>query len=320
MAENETLNILNVFLTSGTDALARELTRQLVAQGHQVASVANGIDDAVTIRQDGGLPVYCDIFRAGELASALKMFEASAVVNTAPQVMNSLPPYKPDWDYNQRLLTEGVSALVSAAAQANVKYIVHTSFTFLYGDKHSEWVDEQASLDTSDALFRAAAGAEKAVLAAETPACVLRAGYIYGPDSSVILALRDGLHGSGSLPLGDDHLIANWVHAADLAAAVGLALEKQPDGAVFNITDGHPVSPGEFADYFAEQYGVRKPGRQRLPAVLAQIMLPAAQRALLTASAKASTDKAREVLGWQPQHISFHQGIEQALLTWRAYS
>ncbi|MBZ0295504.1 MAG: NAD-dependent epimerase/dehydratase family protein [Anaerolineae bacterium] len=317
MAENEGLS---VFLTSGTDALARELTRQLVAEGHQVASVAHGLDEAATIREDGGLPVYCDVFRAGEIASTLRMIEADAIVNTATQGVNSFPPYKPDWDYYQRLLAEGTSAMLEAAAQTDVKYIVHLSYTFLYGDKHGEWVDEHASLETDDALFEAAAHAEQAVLAAETPACVLRAGHNYGPNSGVMLALREGLHNSSSLPLGDEHQAANWVHTADLVAAVKLALEKQPQGEIFNIADESPVSPGEFADYFAEQFGVQKPGRQRLPSVFAQIMQAPSLRALLAASAKAKTDKAREVLGWQPQHASYHQGIEQALLAWRAHS
>lgn len=316
MAEN---GQLNVFVTSGSDALGRELTRQLVKSGHRVTSIASGLDEATQIREDGGLPVYSDLFRAGEIAGTLRMIEADAIVNTAPQVMNSLPPYQPDWGYYQRLLSEGTSALLEAASATGVKFLVQTSFTFLYGDQHGAAVDEQARLSTEDALFRAAAQAEKAVLNSGTPACVLRAGFNYGAGTGVMHALRDGVR-AGALPLGDDHQLVSWVHVADLAAAIVRALEVQPAGEIFNIADETPAAPGTFADYFADEYGVKRPGRQRLPQMLAQVMQPASHRALLAVSAVAKTDKARAALGWQPQTTSFHQGIQQALLAWRAHS
>jgi nucleoside-diphosphate-sugar epimerase len=40
---------------------------------------------------------------------------------------------------------------------------------------------------------------------------------------------------------------------------------------------------------------------------------------LLNGSAKAKTDKAKSQLGWKPKFPNQKQGIEQALLTWRAH-
>lgn len=320
MAEETSTPVLNVFVTSTSDGLGREVTRQLAAKGYTVSAVTDGAGGAAQVRQDGGLPVYCDIFRAGEVASTLKITQADIIIHTAPQGINTFAPQNPDWDYYQRLLTEGTAALVDGAAQAGAKFLVHTSYAFLYGNKHGEAADESAALAREDALFKAAAQAEQTVLKGSVPACVLRAGYLYGAESAHFTALRDTLHSGGSLALGDDHAVASWVHAVDLANACVLAAEQQPAGEIFNITDDQPAAPGTFADYFADQYGVKRPGRQRVPQLLAQMLVPPTQRALTDVSVKATNDKAKARLGWQPKYPGYQSGLEQILLAWRAHS
>ena len=311
---------LKVLVTGASEALGREVVRQLVTRGHQVAAVTGTVQGAGELRQDGALPIYSSLFRPGELASNLKMFEADVIVNAAPQVINAFPPYQPDWDGWVNLLHEGTLALVEAAQATGVKYIVHTSFAFLYGDKHGEAVDESAKIATSNPLFKAAADAEKVILNSGIPASVLRAGFLYGPESGTVLGLRDALRGSAALPLGDDHNVVNWVHTLDLAQAIVLAAEQQPANEIFNIVDDQPVSAGTFADHFADQYGVKRPGRQRMPGVLAQFLVNPNQQALLDVSAAATNTKAKNQLGWTLKYPNQHAGVEQTLLAWRAHS
>ncbi len=320
MMEENSTSALNVLVTSTSDGLGREVVRQLAAKGYQVSAVTDSAAGAALVRQDGGLPVYCDIYRAGEIASALRMTQANVMIHTAPQGFNTFAPHNPDWNEYKHLLTGGTAALVQAAEQAGVGFLVHTSYAFLYGDKHGEWVEESTPLAKGDELFAAAAQAEQRVLHSSVPTCVLRAGYLYGAESTHFIALRDALHSGGSLTLGDNHALANWVHTADLANACVLAAEQQPAGEIFNIVDNQPAAPGAFADHFAELYGVKHPGRQRMPQLLAQIMVPATQRALLEVSAKAKNDKASAQLGWQPRYPNFQAGLEQILLAWRAHS
>jgi nucleoside-diphosphate-sugar epimerase len=307
---------LRVFITDGTSGLGRAITRQLVSQGHQVAGVVSTLAEANQLRAEGGLPAYNDLFRASEIASTLKMLKTDVVVNNAPQAINSLPLPEPDWAYATRLLAEGAPALAAAAAEAGVRLLVHLSYTFLYGDTHGQWADESYALQTEDGLFAAAAAAEKAVLGGAAPGCVLRAGFTYGPNSAAVHALRRALISRGAVTVGSGE--AGWVHNRDLAQAVGLVIDRQPAGEIFNIADEHPLSPAEFVNRFADRMGVAKPSNLKLPFGLGQYVQHPSLRALLAVSVRASAAKAREQLGWQPQFASVDAGIDQTLLAWRA--
>jgi nucleoside-diphosphate-sugar epimerase len=311
---------LSVYVTGATEGLGRAVIRQLVAQGHKVAGSANSLTEANLIRSEGGLPVYNGLFRASEIASTLRLMKADVVVNAAPQNVNALPLHNPDWDHYTRMARETAAACAEAAAMAGVRYVVHTSFAFLYGDTHGESVSEDHALDTGDPLFAAAAAGEKAVLEGAVPACVLRAGLNYGPDSDSIHALHRALISRGPVNVGSSDS-ACWIHQTDLANAIVLAVTHQPPKAVFNIVDDQPLSPAAFVDSFADHLGVARPGKTNLPTSLAQIMqrtIPAGHRALLATSVRASNISAKERLGWQLEYPTSETGIAQTLLAWRA--
>ena len=313
MSENTSLS---VYITGATQGLGREVTRQLAARGHRVAGTAATLDDAHLIRAAGGLPVYNDPFRAAEVISTLKMIAADIIVNLAPQAVNVQPLQGVDWEREQRAIVDGTAALADAVQVGAARFLVHTSFTFLYGDAGGAWVDEDAPLDTDDDFFLAAALAEDRALAA--PGCVLRAGCVYGPENAATAALSAALIAGRALPLGDDDRWANWVHIADLAKAVVLAVEQQPAGAVFNIADDHPAPVTAFVTALAESQGMTAPRRQWLPPLARQTFVPPAQRAILDASARARADRAKTELGWAPRYTDHRAGIEQTLLAWRA--
>lgn len=315
MEENSSAS-LNVLLTGATEGLGRTLTQALVAGGHQVSGIARTLDEANQIRSDGGLPVYCDVFRAGEIASAIKMAGVNVVVNAAPQYVNGLPIHRPDWDYYVRLLRDGAAACAQGAADGGADFVVHTSFVFLYGE--GEMVEEQAHIETQDTLFAAAADGEKAVLAGETPACVLRAGFNYGPGIASLQALHRALMNRGVPDLGSADSSASWVHEADLAAAVVRAAEQQPAGEIFNIVDASIHSPLAFANTFAAQLDVLPPRPVSLPSFVRQFTSDASNRAILATSVTASAAKAQESLGWTPSYATVETGLEQTLLAWRA--
>jgi nucleoside-diphosphate-sugar epimerase len=161
----------------------------------------------------------------------------------------------------------------------------------------------------------AAREGEQAVLHGETPACVLRAGFNYGPGSDSLLALHRALINRGMLDLGSsEHAV--WVHEADLARAAVLAVEKQPAGEILNVTDGNDLSPLAFAQAFASSLGVPPPRPVNLPGFVRRFT--GGSSALLTTSVQATSAKAAETLDWSPQYADIASGLEQTLLARRA--
>jgi nucleoside-diphosphate-sugar epimerase len=327
MDNNETTNTnLNVFITGGSDAPGREVTRQLSAKGNRVTSLTQGVDGAQAVRQDGGIAAFGDPLRAGELKSLMYAAEADVVMHLGTQVFNTAPMHSTPWGDAADLITRSTAAFLDAAKAKGVKFAVYASYAFLYGDTHGEWVDESAtrlrpSKYSNHPALRAALEAEDAVLNSGVPACILRAGFVYGAHGEGHLALRDALRQGKPLIVNDGHQFANWIYAGDLASAAIRAAQVQPNGEIFNVVDEHPASPAEFVDHFAASFGVGQAVRVptgRVPGFSARRNVSDMQRILWDMSLRVKNEKAKAQLGWSPRYPSHREGVEQALLTWRA--
>ncbi|MCA0456580.1 MAG: NAD(P)-dependent oxidoreductase [Chloroflexi bacterium] len=312
----ETNSPLNIFITGGASGAAREATRQAVARGHKVTVLTTGSDGAAKARQDGALPAYSDPTRAGELKSLFKMSSIDVVIHLLPQAGNSFP-VKDGYEANEREMVQSAVALTEAAEDAGVKFIVYTSYAFLYGDSHGEWLTEDGGGHGSRA-FRPGLAAEHQIKSSSVPSCILRAGFVYGGETTAISSLGEGIRRGRSPYLVDSHNIHNWIYEADLASAAVLAAEKQPTGEIITVVDDEPTSANTFAGYLATAQGMTAPGNSSVPAFALNRATSDMQRLLLTTSARLKNDKAKQVLGWTPRYPNYKLGLEQTLLQWRA--
>lgn len=299
---------LSVFITGATGALGREVTRQLRAAGHRVTGATSGYENAAIVRADGGVPAYPDLMRAGEMRSVMLAAKTDVVLNLAPQLANHLPQVRADWDAH--LVNGGVEALLEAAKDAEVKFVVHTSYAF--AGEHSEALDE---------FLHAVRSGERKVLADSVsaggvPGCVLRLGFLYGAESPELVKVRDTLLMGRMLDCGPDDTRACWINVPDAARAVIAAMNARQAGLLVNVVEDQPISPAAFLRYFAESQGVTPPGRAPRFAVWAQPSTE--QAALMHLSPHISNAKAKELLGWSPRFASYREAIEDALLSWRA--
>lgn len=316
----------NVFITGATDAVGREVTRQLAARGSRVAGLTQGTDGAQTVRQDGGIAAFGDPLRAGELRSLMVAAEADVAMHLATQAYNGVPMRATDWDEAADTLTRSTAAFLEGAKAKGVKFVVYASYAFLYGDTRGEWVDEGAprlrpSKYGNHPALRAALEAEDLVLKSGVPACILRAGFVYGPYGQGNLALREAIQQGKPLVVNEGRPYSNWIYAADLASAAILAAHKQAAGEVFNVVDDAPLSPVEFLDHFAAAFGVQKAARipsSRIPGFPARQTTSEMQRILWDMSLRVKNDKVKAQLGWTPRYPTYREGIEQTLLAWRA--
>jgi nucleoside-diphosphate-sugar epimerase len=303
---------LNVFITGATSALGRELVRRLSAAGHHVVGATSGYENAALVRADGGIPAFPDLLRAGELRSVMQGSKTDVAISVAPQLANHLPQQPAHWDTD--LLDAGTAALVEAAAAANVKFLVHTSYAF--ADAHVDEHDPHAA-DLAKLLAATRAG-EQHVLdhASAVPGCVLRFGFLYGAESPEILAIRDTLTMRRPLDSGSADSHALWIYVPDAARAVIAGLTVQPSGARLSIVDDRPLAPAAFLNYFAQSQGLALPEPAPRYAFWAQPK--PGQAALMALSPHADNAEAKAVLGWSPRFSNNELGIEDLLLTWRA--
>ncbi len=312
----DTNSPLNIFITGGASGVTREATRQAVARGHKVTVLTEGSDGATKVRQDGALPSYSDVTRAGELKSLFTMSKIDVVIHLLPQIGNSFP-VKDGYEAQERVMVQSAVALADAAKDAGVKFIVYTSYAFLFGDSHGEWLTEDGG-GHGDRSYRPALAAEHQIATSGVPSCILRAGFVYGGETAAINTLGEAMRRGRSPYLVDSHNIHNWVYEADLASAAVLAAEKQPNAEIITVVDDEPVSANTFAGYLATAQGMTAPGNSSIPAFALNRSTSEMQRLLLGTSARLKNDKAKQVLGWSPRFPGYKAGLEQTLLQWRA--
>ncbi len=303
----------SVFLTDGTMPLARILIRLLIDGGHKVTAMTDTAAGAEIIRAGGGLPVFADPTRSGEIAGMLKLAKADVVVHIAPQNAN-LSPYARS-PFSAELVRETTQATIDAAKAADVGYVVHTSFAMLYGNTGDAPADETSALHPADdPLAQAGRDAEAIVTASGLAYAILRAGYVYGPDSPVIHAISDALSAGRPVHTGEGDNVAPWVTTVDMATALYLAIYEQPQNEIFNIVDDVPTTPKTFLDHLAAEQGL--PPQGGMASILKRFNRPQTPE-LLALSTRVSNAKAKDVLGWTPKFADYKAGIDDVLLNWR---
>jgi len=295
-----------VFITNGASVpggIVQELTRLLVAGGYRVTVMVEGSKGAHLVRAVGGFPAYSGLLRAGEIRSMIKGANAEVVVNLAPQSVNALPALKVNWD--DRVLTDGTTAIIEGAKAAGVQYLIHTSYAYIGA----------GSSDDAASFLKAAAAAEKQVLNSGIPAAVLRFGFLYG-DSPEAAAVRDLLRVGRAVDTGAN-VPVNFTYLSDAADAMLRAIQHRLTGVTLNVVDDQPATTADFMQYFAEAQGV---GLMSRPAFLSALMGGGDKRqfALTHLPAHAHNTEAKSALGWKPRFPNYRVGIDDTLLTWRA--
>ena len=119
----------------------------------------------------------------------------------------------------------------------------------------------------------------------------------------VAMGYRDKIYIFGDdWPTADGTCVRDYIHVLDLANAHILALEKSPAGkhSIFNLCSGEGFSVKEVVE------ACRKVTGRPIPADIAQ------RRMGDPAKLIASSDKAKQELGWNPQHTDIEEIVSDA--------
>jgi nucleoside-diphosphate-sugar epimerase len=172
---------MRVFVAGGTGAVGGYAIPALVRAGHSVTALARTPEKAAALTAQGATPLSASLFDRSALTTAFNGHDAVVNLATAIPPMSRWMSAKA-WRSNDRVRTEGSTAVVDAALAAGVDRLVQESVSMLYRDHGPRWVDEDAPIDRYP-MARGNLAAEANVhrfSEAGGTGIVLRFGWFYG--------------------------------------------------------------------------------------------------------------------------------------------
>jgi nucleoside-diphosphate-sugar epimerase len=275
---------VRILLAGATGVVGRRLVPLLVADGHHVTALTRKSEHAPALRAAGAQPAVVDVRDVGALAATVRDVAPEVVMHQLTDLGTA------DLAANAQLRVTGTRHLVDTALAVGARRIVAQSIAWAYaGGDGPAGEDTPLDLDAPEpraTTVRAVAALEAAVR--EAPEwVVLRYGMFYGPDTWFD---PDGLRAADAREgrLVADGDVTSFLHVDDAAAAAVAAL-GWPSGAV-NVCAA-PAAARDWVPAFCASVGAPPPPTSDAP------RRPWARGA--------DNRRAREQLGWTPQHPSW---------------
>lgn len=305
-----------VFVTGALGFIGQALSERYRAQGAQVV----GMD----VRPDPGLGVVAgDVSRPGDWQRHAE--GCDLLVHTAAIVSMRNQP-ETVWRANAL----GTRHAVDAAVRAGARRFLHLSSVTVFSFEFPDGVTERHPVRPNGVPYvDSKVASEQVVLAAhasgELPCTVMRPGDVYGPGSRpwTILPVEEIARRRFLLPaMGrgtfSPAYVDNVVDGIVLAAA-----SDEAAGQVFNVSDGHGVTTGQFFGHYGRMLGRRVAvAPTRVARVLAGGVSAAARARgketeinasgvdYLARTGTYSIAKARTVLGYEPA-VGLDEGMRR---------
>ena len=236
---------------------------------------------------------------------------ASVVINLALQEPNTLlHDGRAWWPDPGAHITASTRRVLGAARRDGAAFLVHASYAFLQA------VDAGGGVgDRMAPIVEAAREAESMVLDGATPACVVRLGYLYGPEWRDLRAYRTAFRLGRPYWSGPRRNLQHLLFSEDAARALVTAAQRRSSGRVTYATDGTPTSFADFMDDFARIVGrsrpLHLPGTSRL-LVRAVVREPHMQMVDIAATGPATP----RLPGWRPRVTDYRIGLAEVVAAW----
>lgn len=294
---------MNVFITGAAGYIGGSVAARLLQEGWKVRGLVRTQEQAERVRKLGIEPVVGTLEDTDLLAHEAR--QADAVVNAASS--DNRPP---------------VEAMLDALAGSG-KPFIHTSGSSVVGDDaRGEWKSDKVFAEDTpvDVVPEKAARAslDKLILDAAqrgVRSVILCNTMIYGtglgasPDSVQIPPLVAQARKSGiARYVGKGVNVWSNVHIADVVELYLLALKKAPAGSFYFVENGE----ASYADIVAAIAKRLKLGAPQSWPVEEAIKEWGFGHAVYSfgSNSRVTAAKARRELGWQPQHTSVFDWIE----------
>lgn len=313
---------MNVLVTGATGFTGNVLAGKLAASGHRVKVFVRNKSKLTSGHAAEMEVIEGDITDRDKIRGAVegvdRVFHIAALFRQAGV---------PDQVY--RDVNIGATRdLLTASREAGVSRFVHCSTVGVHGHIEEPPADEEYRLSPSDIYQRTKLEGEQQALKFHRdtgfPVSVIRPGPIYGPGDMRLLKLFKLAARSVTPILGDGNIFFNMVYVKDLADLFILAGEKdEAVGQVFLGAGPENIRLNEIVDIIARLLG--RPTRKiHLPAAPFQLAGTVCEKICIplgieppiyrrrvdffTKSRAFTIDKARNLLGWDPQY-NYEKGL-----------
>lgn len=230
---------------------------------------------------------------------------ANVHINVAGQQGNTLLHDGHAWKGFSRAALAGVRR----ALRTDANLLVHASFAFVLG---------RPEKDPLRSIAETILECESLVLSGPVPACVVRLGYLYGPESRDLRAYRTAFRIGRPYWAGPREALQYHLHQYDAVSALVAAAKRHNAGRTLYATDGKPVSFMQFMDDFARRIGNPLPlhvPRIATPIIKLLVREEHMQQAALAMPARSPSPR---VPGWKPVFADYRKGLDQIVEAWNA--
>ena len=232
-------------------------------------------------------------------------------INLAGQQANSLLHDGHAWKGFARTAVTGTRRAMRAARTKGAPMLVHASFAFVHAVERGGRLKEPLR-SSVDAILEC----EALALSGPVPACVVRLGYLYGPQSGDLRAYRTAFRLGRPYWSGPRKALQYHLHQLDAASALLAAAKPRNAGRIFYAIDGFAVSFMQLMDAFACRVGRRTPLHLPLfskPLAKVIVREEHMQQVALSMPFRVPTPR---VPGWKPKFPDYREGLEQIIEAW----
>jgi farnesol dehydrogenase len=246
-------------VTGATGFIGRYVVRQLVARGERVRALVRDVSLARELLPQEGVELCPgDLRRPEGFRAATEGADAVVHLGAIARAKSRDP------DDFERVNVRAVESLLAAASEAGVRRVVHVS-TVVTLPPHRPAPINGASRELT-AYERTKIAGERCVeewVHDGHDAVVVHPTRVYGPGplhdaNGVSVMINQYLHGWLPVRLRDDVALANYVHAADVAAGIVLALEHGGRGRHYVLGGEENVSYRELLEILTKLSGVHR--------------------------------------------------------------
>lgn len=317
---------MKIFIIGSTGVLGKRVTKLLLEQNNKVYCLVRS-EAKKRIMENIGVKAFIgNLYDEKFLLEVTNNMEGLLHLATAIPQKNSKLKAK-DMVENSRIRTDAVKILINVVKKNKIKFFIHNSILYSYGDRKGQWIDENIKLTTPVPTYFSMSAKdryayESAIIGEEIlkseidkgfPAIILRFGMFYSSDSYNTKEILNSVK-KGKMPIiGDGTAYLNFIHVDDAAQAVMDATTNYENilGKTFNISDDNPATVNEVFMYLANAMNTKKP--KHIPVFLANLFAGKILTFLFLSSYRNKNDLLKKETNWKPEYTNYKDGFNQIL-------